>query len=88
MPSGTCFMDGKNYRIDYEKTNITSGVLYHGTVFQEHIFEFSFVVFNNGDPVLFSPIETAASKKNMIMNAVGEADMSASKSAETTRNRR
>jgi hypothetical protein len=74
MPTTTCNIDGKICRIDYEKTFITSGSLFHGTVFQDHIFEFFFVIFNNDDPTLFSPICTPDQKKNSIIQAIQELD--------------
>ena len=70
MPFTVCQFEGREFRIEYEKTPITSGLLYHGTLFQEHIFEFTFVIFNNGDPVLFSPMNTAPGKKEVVMEAI------------------
>jgi hypothetical protein len=70
MPLTTCHIDDQDFRLEYEKTSITSGTLYHGTVYQNHIFEFFFVVFKNGDPVLFSPLDTESSRKNIIVETI------------------
>ncbi len=65
-------MDGKQYRMDFEMTPITSGLLFHGTVFQNHIFEFFFVEFKNGEPTLFSPLSSPPDKINSVLNAIKE----------------
>ncbi|MFI5153955.1 MAG: hypothetical protein ACHQET_11515 [Chitinophagales bacterium] len=70
----TCIINGQEFHLEYEKTSITSGILYHGTVFEKHIFEFFFVIFKNGDPDLFSPLDTIDSKKRSIIEAIKKAD--------------
>ncbi|MDP4147955.1 MAG: hypothetical protein Q8927_10250 [Bacteroidota bacterium] len=67
-----CKIGNREYRLDYEKVKITSGVLYHGTVFQNHIFEFFFVVFTNGDPILFSPLHADEERKRVVIKAIEE----------------
>ncbi|HVM86917.1 MAG TPA: hypothetical protein VMT76_01930 [Puia sp.] len=74
MRSTTCNLENKPCRIDYEKTPIASGMLYHGTVFQDHILEFFFVIFKNDDPVMFSPLKVPDNKRDAIINAVVSAD--------------
>ncbi len=72
MPSIQCKIGGREYRLDYDKVKIASGMLYHGTVFQSHIFEFFFVNFTNGDPVLFSPLHTDEGLKDTIIASIME----------------
>ena len=70
MTTIQCKIGSRDYRMDYEKVMITSGELYHGTVYQSHIFEFFFVIFTNGDPILFSPLHTEEGRKNAIIAAI------------------
>jgi len=74
MQSTTCFIDGKECRLDFDRTSITSGTLYHGTVFERHVFDFFFVVFDNGSPMLFSPLDTTEPRKIAIVTAVKNAE--------------
>jgi len=76
MATTFCNIDGKSFRIDYERTQITSGILYHGTLFQQRILEFFFVLFANGDPVLFSPQETGEPIRTAIINSIQEFEKS------------
>ena len=77
MPSIKCKIGGKEYNLDYERTPITSGILYHGTLFQHKILEFFFVNFNNGEPPLFSPLHTDEALKNEIITCVNAHESSA-----------
>jgi len=74
MTSTSCVLEGKEYRMDYEKTEISSGTMYHGTVYLEHILEFFFVIFKNGDPVLFSPLDTPDSRKDVIIRSITDSE--------------
>jgi hypothetical protein len=67
-----CKIGSRDYRLDYDKVKITSGGLYHGTVFQSHIFEFFFVIFTNGDPTLFSPLNADEEQKSAVIKAIRE----------------
>ena len=71
MPTIPCSFEGKIYQLDYERTLLVSGGLYHGTFYLDKILDFYFEVFDNGDPTLFAPLHTADNLKQAVIGAIG-----------------
>ena len=70
MPAILCPFQDRNYQLDYEKALLASGALYHGTLYLDKILDFYFEVFDNGEPTLFAPLNTADNLKKAIIGAI------------------
>jgi hypothetical protein len=74
MPTTQCLIDGHNYRLDYDREDITSGRLYKGTLYTDRLLDFTFEVPSDKEDPLFSPSDTPDNVKGMIMSKVLEDD--------------
>ena len=70
MPTISCYIGEQVYRLDYERTNLTSGCLYRGTLYTDRILDFFFEISGEGDERLFSPPDTEEELKRPVMKAV------------------
>jgi hypothetical protein len=70
MDTIQCHIGDKDYRLDYDVTPITTGRIYRGTVFTEHIVDFYLEVPNDGGEPLFSPIDADEKIKEAVIRAI------------------
>ena len=70
MTTTICHIGDRDYRLDYDSSRITSGRIYHGTVYMAHILDFYFEVPDDGTAPLFSPGDTPREVREAILHAV------------------
>lgn len=70
MPTIQCHIGSRVYRLDYERTDLTSGSLYKGTLYTDRILDFFFEISEEGDERLFGPSGTAEEVKGPVMRAI------------------
>ena len=67
-----CHIGDSDYRLDYDGSRITSGWIFHGTVFMEHIVDFYCEVPDDGETPLFSPADTKEEVRDAVKRTIVE----------------
>jgi hypothetical protein len=70
MPTIHCHIGNREYRLDYDRTDLVSGSMYKGTLYMDRILDFFFEISEEGDERLFGPSGTPEEVKKPVMRAI------------------
>lgn len=70
MNTAQCQIGGQKYRLDYDCTRVTSGRIFHGTLYLERIVDFYCEVPDEDGEPLFSPRDTRAEIRKAVIDSI------------------